>query len=336
MKKIIIVLAILTGLALLAACGTEKEFKKLPFEVIVSTDGAGQVAAVPAGQTPVFEDGTDGETIHITLPDTADYVLEAKPDEGWVFAGWQKDGRPYSTESRLNVTLSSVAVYTAVFETDNSTLRIMTQPLAETEVTVPDGFELYVGVNNDELVQSYQWQVNNGDPGDPAWVDLDECVTGRTNSLVKPATYSDERDNEYRCVIKNGKITVNSNAATLTIKSGPAITTQPADTSVSAGASSKPSRARASMPRRRCSSRTPAPRSLCCALRSSRWHNADAGVTEGRVSLSVENEERLPDVADAVAVEWATCGTVGDVADVVQIVGASAAVAFGVAAGAQL
>ena len=128
-------------------------------------------------------------------------------------------------------------------------------------------------------------------------------------------------------------------ALAVEVKAGKAqdcLLAQPLFTSVSAGASSKPSRARASMPRRRCSSRTPAPRSLCCALRSSRWHNADAGVTEGRVSLSVENEERLPDVADAVAVEWATCGTVGDVADVVQIVGASAAVAFGVAAGAQL
>ena len=49
-------------------------------------------------------------------------------------------------------------------------------------------------------------------------------------------------------------------------------------------------------------------------------------------SLSVVDEESLAEVADSVAVEGTTGRTLGDVADVVQVVGAAAAVAFGIAA----
>ena len=201
MKKIIVLIAVIAAVTLLAACGAEKEPERIPYEVIVSVDGAGRVAASPAGNEPVFDDGDDAGNVHLTLTEDAGYTLEARPDEGAVFECWQKDGRWYSDESRIDVVFSSPSVYTAVFGADMSTLRITVQPVTETVLEAPDGFELNVGVNNWELVRSYQWQINNGDHDNPAWVDLKDCSSGRTAALVKPATFPDERDAEYRCVI---------------------------------------------------------------------------------------------------------------------------------------
>ena len=47
---------------------------------------------------------------------------------------------------------------------------------------------------------------------------------------------------------------------------------------------------------------------------------------------AVVDEKCLSEVTDAITVERTTCGTVGDVANVVEVVGASAAVALGIAA----
>ena len=49
-------------------------------------------------------------------------------------------------------------------------------------------------------------------------------------------------------------------------------------------------------------------------------------------SLSVVDEKGLSEVADAVAVEGTTCWAIRYVPDIVQVVGASAVVALGVAA----
>ena len=50
------------------------------------------------------------------------------------------------------------------------------------------------------------------------------------------------------------------------------------------------------------------------------------------LSLSVVDEEGLSDVVDAVAIEGTTRRAVGDVADIIQVVGAATTVAFDVAA----
>ena len=52
----------------------------------------------------------------------------------------------------------------------------------------------------------------------------------------------------------------------------------------------------------------------------------------GVLFLSVVDEESLPDVADAISVEGTTGRAIGNVADVVQIVGAAAVVTLGIAA----
>ena len=80
-------------------------------------------------------------------------------------------------------------------------LKISAQPKSEA-LSAPKGFELSVGVNREDLVQSYQWQINNGTEDDPAWINLDS-ISARTNKLIKPSTTSNDIDRQYRCIIKD-------------------------------------------------------------------------------------------------------------------------------------
>ena len=81
-------------------------------------------------------------------------------------------------------------------------LSIISEPKLVNPVKIPEGFSLEVKVNDESLVKSYQWQINNGTDFDPAWIDLD-CESGRTNKLVKPATFSDDISRGYRVIIKD-------------------------------------------------------------------------------------------------------------------------------------
>ena len=80
-------------------------------------------------------------------------------------------------------------------------LKITAQPKSEA-ISSPKGFILSVEVNREELVGSYQWQINNGTEDDPAWIDLD-CVSAKTSTLIKPSILSNDIDRQYRCIIRD-------------------------------------------------------------------------------------------------------------------------------------
>ena len=79
---------------------------------------------------------------------------------------------------------------------------------------------------------SYQWQYQK--KGESTWHNVSVNGTSATYSLT---TATRHNGYQYRCRVKNEQGTVTSSAATLTVSEKPVIRTQPANTSVSAGAS---------------------------------------------------------------------------------------------------
>jgi hypothetical protein len=70
----------------------------------------------------------------------------------------------------------------------------------------------------------YQWRKNGAD------------IPGATNSTyTTPATVAADNGSLFSVVVSNGGGSVTSNNATLTVRTPPTITTQPADTTVRAG-----------------------------------------------------------------------------------------------------
>ncbi len=56
--------------------------------------------------------------------------------------------------------------------------------------------------------------------------------------MTVPAT-ADRNGNKYRCIVKSGSVSTTSGAATLTVTSGPVITTQPKNVTAAAGSTAK-------------------------------------------------------------------------------------------------
>lgn len=46
----------------------------------------------------------------------ATFVIKAKPDEGWKFVKWTKDGEDFSTDDEITVDVAEDVEYIAVFD----------------------------------------------------------------------------------------------------------------------------------------------------------------------------------------------------------------------------
>ena len=95
-------------------------------------------------------------------------------------------------------------------EEASQSLEILSQPQSLDAVNAPEGVSFTVEVNDEELVESYQWQVVRAEilDDDGYFVDWDwDDLTGSsacTNTLIKPSTdTSDGMDGttRYRCII---------------------------------------------------------------------------------------------------------------------------------------
>ncbi len=78
---------------------------------------------------------------------------------------------------------------------------------------------------------SYQWQYRTSSTG--TW--SNSGLTGNKTATLKVEAKESRSGYQYRCVVKNSAGSVRSSAATLTVVTKPAITTQPKNVSVSAG-----------------------------------------------------------------------------------------------------
>jgi hypothetical protein len=92
------------------------------------------------------------------------------------------------------------------------TLTITTQPGNETADAGDDALFTVEATTNGNQPITYQWQVST-DTG-VTWVDIDETTQ---DSLTIPEVTAEQDGNQYRVVVTTSTITVESDAATLTV-----------------------------------------------------------------------------------------------------------------------
>lgn len=94
---------------------TPTEMPKAAITVTVNTEGWGQIAYAKEGEEPVFEEDFPSQSAYLGLEGPETYVLAAKPDEGWKFMKWTKDGEVYSRDAQITVEFTESAAFVAVF-----------------------------------------------------------------------------------------------------------------------------------------------------------------------------------------------------------------------------
>ena len=82
----------------------------------INTEGLGEIAYAPEGEALEFETEFPVQSAVQNLEGPATYVLAAKPEDGWKFVKWTKDGEDFSTEEQITVDVAESVEYIAVFE----------------------------------------------------------------------------------------------------------------------------------------------------------------------------------------------------------------------------
>ena len=85
-------------------------------EIMLNTEGLGQVAYAEEGGEPEFDDEYPAQSAQLSLIEGQTYVFAAKPDEGWKFVKWTKDGADFSTDEQITVPITEDAEYVAIFD----------------------------------------------------------------------------------------------------------------------------------------------------------------------------------------------------------------------------
>ncbi|MBQ7432651.1 MAG: hypothetical protein IJV50_04195 [Lachnospiraceae bacterium] len=108
------------GLMLTVEDGTVYHFTPMEIEeasitVYINTEGFGQIATAKEGEALEFDEEYPSQSSYLGLAEPETYVFGAKPDEGWKFLKWTKNGEDYATDSQITVELTESAEYIAVF-----------------------------------------------------------------------------------------------------------------------------------------------------------------------------------------------------------------------------
>lgn len=82
----------------------------------INTEGLGSFAYGLEGEEVEFDDDFPTQSAVDNLTEPRTYVIKAKPDEGYKFVKWTKDGKDFSTESEITVDVDSDVEFIAVFE----------------------------------------------------------------------------------------------------------------------------------------------------------------------------------------------------------------------------
>ena len=97
-------------------------FNKEEYEVIatlmINTDGMGAVAYGLEGEEVEFDEDFPKQNAMVNLTEPGTYVIKAKPDDGWKFVKWTKDGEDFSEEQDITVEVAENVEYVAVFEAE--------------------------------------------------------------------------------------------------------------------------------------------------------------------------------------------------------------------------
>lgn len=84
----------------------------------INTEGLGSFAYGREGEEIEFDEEFPTQSATENLEKTETFVIKAKPDEGWKFVKWTKNGEDFSTESEITVEVSEDVEYIAVFEAE--------------------------------------------------------------------------------------------------------------------------------------------------------------------------------------------------------------------------
>jgi hypothetical protein len=94
---------------------TPTEIPEAAISVSINTEGSGQIAYAKEGETPEFDDEYPYQSSYLGLEGPETYVFAAKPDDGWKFLRWTRDGEEISKDAEFTVSLTESAEYVAVF-----------------------------------------------------------------------------------------------------------------------------------------------------------------------------------------------------------------------------
>ena len=221
-RRIALSSAVLLGLWLLAGCGSNSTPAPPP-----PPPTAPSITTQPSNQSV-----TSGQTATFTVMASGTAPLSYQ----WQKAGVNISGATSSTYTtpattsaddgtQFKVTVSNAAgsaTSAAATLTVNSAPAITTQP-SNQAVTVGQTATFTV-VAAGEAPLSYQWQKGSVN------------ISGATAaSYTTPVTTAADNGSQFTVVVSNSSGNITSNVATLTVNSPPAITTQPANQTVTAG-----------------------------------------------------------------------------------------------------
>lgn len=84
----------------------------------INIEGLGSFAYAPKGEEVKFDDEFPTQSAAENLEEPETFVIKAKPDEGWKFVKWTKNGEDFSTEPDITVEVSEDVEYIAVFDAE--------------------------------------------------------------------------------------------------------------------------------------------------------------------------------------------------------------------------
>lgn len=91
------------------------EMEEATIFVHINIEGFGHITYAPEGETLQFDDEFPAQSAQINLGKPETYQLAAKPDEGWKFLKWTRNGIDFSIEEQITVELAESADFIAVF-----------------------------------------------------------------------------------------------------------------------------------------------------------------------------------------------------------------------------
>ncbi|MBQ6439932.1 MAG: hypothetical protein IJJ06_07290 [Mogibacterium sp.] len=132
MKKLFYLLLVAILVMGLAACSSSQnagidsaevsDAAEESYEVIatlmINTEGMGIIAYGLEGEDVEFDEDFPNQSTVVNLTEPGTYVIKAKPDDGWKFIKWTKDGADFSEDPDITVEVTENVEYIAVFDVE--------------------------------------------------------------------------------------------------------------------------------------------------------------------------------------------------------------------------
>lgn len=95
-----------------------EESQEVIATLMINTEGMGAVAYGLEGEEVEFDEDFPKQSAMVNLTEPGTYVIKAKPDDGWKFVKWTRDGEDFSEEPDITVEVAENAEYVAVFDAE--------------------------------------------------------------------------------------------------------------------------------------------------------------------------------------------------------------------------